>query len=151
MIKVLVDRSHALVNLTVDGFVTSADIAAGAQSLHAAIRSLGDRMGRHVTMYDLTRLQVASGSVLDDFAVFFTEPAFRAIWARRVAFVTTSPLVTRQMERIRRDRADMRIFDQRTAAIAWLLATPDRGDMIEYQTAAFTASTIRSTTVSTCR
>ncbi|KQN25103.1 hypothetical protein ASE86_02250 [Sphingomonas sp. Leaf33] len=127
MIKVVVDRSHALVNLTADGFVTDADIATGAAQLHAAIRSLGDRMGRHVTLYDLTGLRVASPAILDTFAVFFTDPAYRAIWARRVAFVTASPLVTLQMERIRRDRPDMQVFAERAPAIAWLFAVPERG------------------------
>ncbi|WP_294298608.1 hypothetical protein [uncultured Sphingomonas sp.] len=90
MIKVVVDRSHAMVNLTADGYVTEADIAAAAVDLHAAIRSLGDRMGQHVTLYDLTNVNVAAGVVLEAFSVFFTDPKYRPIWAKRVAFVTRS-------------------------------------------------------------
>lgn len=130
MIKVVLDRSHAMLNVTADGFVTASDIAAAADRLHAAIRSLGDRVGHHVTLYDLTRLQVARGDVLDGFAVFFVDPRYRAIWARRVAFVTASPLVARQMARIRQQRPDIDVFTTRPAAIAWLLQAPDRGRQV---------------------
>ena len=125
MFKVVVDRSHAMVNLTAEGFITVEELERAAAALHDSIRSLGDRAGRHLTLYDLTRLNVVAGPVLAKFGSYFTDPVYRAIWARRVALVTASPMVARQMARLRGERSDMRIFDDRTAAMAWLLAAGD--------------------------
>ncbi len=121
MIKVVVDRPRAMVALTAEGYVAQADVMTAAGQLHAAIRSLGERAGKHLTLYDLSDAKVAAGPALEAFAAFFTDPRYRPIWARRVAFVTTSTLLTRQMARIRLDRPDMEVFDTRAKAIAWLL------------------------------
>lgn len=126
MYKVVVDRSHAMVNMEADGFIAASDLEAAAKALHAAIRSLGDRVGRHVTLYDLTGLQVAAPKVLETFGGYFTRPEYRDIWARRVALVTRSPMVTRQMARLTQGRTDMRIFEERRVAVAWLLSAPER-------------------------
>ncbi|MBN2970530.1 hypothetical protein JW805_00685 [Roseomonas aeriglobus] len=126
MIKVVVDRSHAMVSLTAAGFISEADVAAAAVELHAGIRSLGDRAGQHVTLYDLTGVNVATGAVLEAFSVFFTDTRYRSIWAKRVAFVTRSSLVARQMNRMRAERPDMQVFEDRGRAVAWLLAAADR-------------------------
>ncbi|KQT32417.1 hypothetical protein ASG29_11560 [Sphingomonas sp. Leaf412] len=121
MYKVVVDRSHAMVNVVAEGFVTEAEIGEAAGALHGAIRSLGERAGSHVTLYDFARLDIASPKVLARFATYFTDPIYSAIWARRVALVTGSPLVHLQMARVRSDRVNLRVFDDRRAAIAWLL------------------------------
>lgn len=126
MHKVVVDRSHAVVSMVAEGYFGAAELQAAAVDLHAAIRSLGDRVARHVTLYDLTAMNVAPPAVLDAFAAFFTNPAIAPLWARRVALVTRSPLVTLQMERVRQVRDTLRIFADRRAAMAWLLADEDR-------------------------
>lgn len=127
MNKVIVDRSHALVNVVADGFFGEEELTHGVQQLHAAIASLGHRAGHHVTLYDLLGLKVVHGPVLARFASYFSDPVYRPIWARRVAFLTTSALVLRQMSRVVQGRADMALFDRRVDAIAWLLAAEDRG------------------------
>ncbi|WP_425230303.1 hypothetical protein [Sphingomonas sp.] len=122
MHKVVVDRTHALVCMTADGFFGEADVEAAAADLHAAIRSLGDRAGRHVTLYDLAALKVAPTAVLAKFAHYFSDPSFAPLWACRVALVSTSPLVQLQMERVCAAKPNIRGFTGRREAIAWLLA-----------------------------
>ncbi len=121
MHKVVVDRSHAVVSMIAEGFFGAADLQAAAVDLHAAIRSLGRRAGQHVTLYDLTALSVVPPDVLDAFARYFTDPAIAPLWARKVALVSRSPLVTLQMERVSRARDTLRLFGDRRSAMAWLL------------------------------
>ena len=126
MHRVAVDRAAALVSMVVDGYFTEADLAAAAKDLHVAIRSLGPRAGEHVTLYDMTDLKVASAAVLTAFADYFRSPAIAPLWARKVALVTRSPLVLRQMERVAATRETVRVFDDRRAAVTWLLADQER-------------------------
>lgn len=127
MYKVVVDRSHALVNVTASGFFGDEDLAGAARALHVAIASLKQAAGHHVTLYDMLDLQVAPAHVLGRFAEYFSDPIYRPIWARRVAFLTRSALITGQMGRVAHGRDDMAVFADRPAAIAWLLAAQDRG------------------------
>ena len=126
MHKVVVDRSHALVSLTATGFFSTADLADAAATLHATIRSLGPAMGSHVTLYDLTGLEIVAQPVLAAFALYVTDRRYAEIWARRVALVTRSAAVGLQMGRVSADRDDLKVFGDRGAAIAWLLAARHR-------------------------
>ncbi|HTI31382.1 MAG TPA: hypothetical protein VL405_04555 [Sphingomonas sp.] len=125
MYKIVVDRSHALVSLTAAGLITDEELAAAAGELHKRIRSLGTRAGQHVTLYDLSELQVVSSSVLEGFGRYFTDPAYRPIWARRAALVTRSPMVTFQMGAVRGETVALNVFNDRAQAIGWLLATDE--------------------------
>ena len=136
MHKVVVDRSHAVVSFIAEGYFGEADLPAAAADLHAAIRSLGPRMGKHVTMYDMTALKVVPPAVLEAFARYFTDPQVAPLWARRVALVSTSPMVTLQMERVRKVRDTLRVFGDRREAMAWLLADQDRLRTTSHPTAA---------------
>ena len=136
MHKVVVDRSHAVVSVTAQGFFTERDLAAAAADLHAAIRSLGSRAGQHVTLFDLTSLHVAPPALIDQFARFHTDPAIAPLWARRVALVSRSALVTQQLERVSRAREGMRVFADRREALAWLLADQNRLRVTSQPTAA---------------
>lgn len=126
MHKVVVDRSHLVVSVTVAGYLDDAAVQAAAVDLHAAIRSLGAKAGRHVTLYDMTGLQAVSPTTLARFAGYFVDPKIASLWARRVAMVSVSPLVTLQMERVSRVRDTLRVFSNRREAMAWLLADEDR-------------------------
>ncbi len=126
MHKVVVERSHGVVSLIAEGYFDETGLTAAAADLHRAIRSLGARAGRHVTMYDLTALNVVTPAVLDAFARYFSDPRIAPLWARRVALVTRSLLVTQQMERVRQVKDTLRIFNDRRAAMAWLLADQER-------------------------
>ena len=120
MHKVVVNRAQALVGVTASGFVDDAGLAAAAADLHAAIRSLGDRAGRHVTLYDLTGLKVASPATLARFAAYWSNP--QVALGRRVALVSTSPLVLQQMARVQAVRDSIRVFADRREALGWLIA-----------------------------
>lgn len=136
MHRVAVDRVHALVSLTVTGFLGPQDLRDAAGDLHAAIRSLGPRMGQHVTLYDLTGLNVVTREVLDAFTRYFTDAAVAPLWARRVALVCGSSLVTLQMGRVSQVRDTLRVFDARPAAVAWLLEIQERSRTISQPTVA---------------
>lgn len=124
--RVIVNRPHKMVSVVADGFFTIADIEHTGRELHAAIRSLGADAGQHVTLYDLSAAQVTAAPALERFGTFFTDTAYRGIWARRVAFVSTSALLRRQLERVAAIRDNLRSFDDRDAAIGWLLDDQDR-------------------------
>lgn len=124
MHKVVVNRAQALVSVTASGFVDAAGLAAAAAALHAGIRSLGDRAGKHVTLYDLSELKVASAAVLDRFAAYWSNP--EVALGRRIALVSASPLVTQQLERVSKGRDTLRVFADRREALAWLLADTQR-------------------------
>ena len=124
MHKVVVNRAQSLVSVTASGFVDEAGLLAAAADLHRAIRGLGDRAGRHVTLYDLTELKVASPGVLERFAAYWSDP--QVALARRVALVTSSPLVAQQMGRVSKVRDTLRVFAERREALAWLLAGVER-------------------------
>jgi hypothetical protein len=51
----------------------------------------------------------------------FDNPQVRALWARKVAFVTNTALARLQAQRLREVRPDLGLFDDRETAIAWLL------------------------------
>lgn len=122
MHKVVVNRAQALVSVTAEGFVDDAELAQAAADLHRAIRSLGDQVGRHVTLYDLSGLKVASPATLQRFASYWTDPAVAPLLARRVALVSGSPMVTLQLARVEKVRDTIRVFEDRRTAMAWLLA-----------------------------
>lgn len=126
MHRVTVDRVQAMVCMTAAGFFDEAGLLAAAADLHAAIRSLGTRAGRHVTLYDLSALQVVPPPIVDRFTRYFTDAYMQPLWARRVALVSGSPLVALQIERVRRVSDTMRVFDNRREAVVWLLADRER-------------------------
>lgn len=119
---VTVDRRNALVSLRLDGFFGLDEVEVAARDLHAAIRSLGAMAGRHRTLYDMIGVEVAPGPVIEKFGRYFTDPQFATIWARKVAFVSSSALFKGQLRRARGEHAHIRIFDTRALALGWLLA-----------------------------
>ena len=120
MYAVTVDPTRALVRMSASGFFTMEMLEASARDLHAAIRSLGPRVRQHVTLYDYRGLNVVQKAVLDRYGRFFTDRSMKALWARRVAFVTDSALLGLQLQRIQ--RGDMRVFADPAAATMWLLS-----------------------------
>ena len=79
-------------------------------------------MGQHLTLYDVARVQIASKQTMAVMLGIFGNPAFRELWAKRVAFCTGSALGRLQLQRLRDVREDIGIFEDRAAALAWLLA-----------------------------
>ena len=116
-----VDPATRLIDLRIAGLVSPEDAAWIGEELRAAIRAMGPDVGQHVTLYDASRVQVLPAETIALLRHTFDNPAVRQLWARKVAFVATTALLRRQVLRLREVRPDIGVFDDREAAVAWLL------------------------------
>ena len=57
-----------------------------------------------------------------DEGVAAVSEAIKHLWARKLAIVTTTVLGRRQAMRVKEVRGDIELFEDRKAALAWLLA-----------------------------
>ncbi|MES2336761.1 MAG: hypothetical protein V4537_01540 [Pseudomonadota bacterium] len=121
MYSIAIDRARLLVDMRLSGFFTPEIAADATQALRAAVRSLGADMGRHVTLYDATDLQVSPAETVAYIAASYAEPEIRPLWARRVAYCTPSALARMQVARLRSGRSDIAVHASREDALAWLL------------------------------
>lgn len=117
-----IDRERLLVDVRIRGFLLPEEAGWLGEEVRAAILTLGDAVGRHVSLYDVSAMQVAPAATLTQTQRMFDHPAVRAIWARKVAFVSPSALTRLQMARLRAVRPDFGIYADRESAIAWLMA-----------------------------
>jgi len=124
---VRVDRERLLVDLRMAGFLTPEIAQQATDAVRAAVRSLGDDAGRHVTLYDATALTALQGITVEQVAAAFADPAIRSLWARRVAYCTPSALVRMQVARLRSAREDIGVFATRAEALAWLFEDAPAG------------------------
>ncbi|HEX8300597.1 hypothetical protein [Sphingomonas sp.] len=122
MHEVSVDHGRRLVDVRLAGFFSPQTASVAAEEVRAAIGSLGNVPGEHVTLYDVSEVQIAPGPTIELLQETFRNPAYRHLLAKRVAFVTPSALARLQLQRVRQDREDIAIFDKRGAALDWLLA-----------------------------
>lgn len=118
---VTVDRARKLVDVKMSGVVSPEDAGWIGEEVRAAIRSLGDDVGKHVTLYDATQVQVVPPATVALLQSTWANPAVRQLWARKVAYVVSTALARMQVQRLREAREDIGIFEDRDAAIAWLL------------------------------
>ncbi|RYD59682.1 MAG: hypothetical protein EOP60_01760 [Sphingomonadales bacterium] len=117
-----IDHAHKLVEVRLSGFFTAEDAAWTGEELRASILALGTAAGEHVTLYDATDLSIAPNETVEAVKSMFANPQVRPLWARKVAIVSRSALGRMQLQRLREARGDIEIFDDRDAAMAWLLA-----------------------------
>lgn len=115
-----IDRARKLVIVNLSGFFTPEIAHAATMETRRAIQSLGEDIGKHVTLYDATDLITLPSETVELIQMGFANPVYRSLWARKVAFVTSSMLLRMQIDRIRESRPDMRVFDDREAATDWL-------------------------------
>lgn len=116
-----VDPARKLVDVRLRGFLTPEDASWIGEEVRAAIRTLGDEVGSHVTLYDVSEMQVAPGETIEMVQRTFAHPQVRLLWARKVAFVTESALGRMQLQRLQTARPDVELFADRESALAWLL------------------------------
>jgi hypothetical protein len=116
-----VDLARKLIDLRLSGIVGPEDAAWIGEELRAAIRALGQDVGKHVTLYDASGVQVVPTATVELLQQTFTNAAVRPLWARKVAFVVSTALARMQVQRLKEARADIAVFDDREAAIAWLM------------------------------
>lgn len=119
--SIQVDLERKLVDLRIGGLISPEDAAWIGEELRAAIRALGPDVGKHVTLYDGSGVPVVPQETVELIKNTLDNPAVRAIWARKVAFVVSTALARMQAQRLREVRADIGIFDDRELAIAWLM------------------------------
>jgi hypothetical protein len=120
--SVTVDPGRLLVDVRLRGLVSPEDASWIAEDVRAAVRSLGDKVGQHVTLYDASQVPVVPPATIEMIQATWSNPAVRALWARKVAYVASSALGRMQVQRLREARADIAIFDDRETALEWLLA-----------------------------
>jgi hypothetical protein len=120
--RIIIDRGHNLIEVKLSGSFTPEDISWNGEELRSAIRSLGDGAGKHLTLYDVTEVAPLPGVTLEGLVRTFDNPAVRELWARKVAFVATSAILKMQIQHLKKVREDIGVFDDRLAALKWLLA-----------------------------
>lgn len=117
-----VDRRRKLVDVRISGILMPEDVAWVGEEIREAVRSLGSGAGQHVTLYDLSGLQAATAASVDMIRETFANPVVRNLWSRKLAVVAPSALIRMQAHRVREARPDLMVFDDRAAALEWLLA-----------------------------
>lgn len=120
--SVTVDPAKKLIVLKMSGVVSQEDGAWMAEEVRAAVRSLGNGIGQHVTLYDFSDVPVVPQATLEQLRETFRNPAVRPLWSRKLAIVVKTALGRMQVQRVKEVRGDIEIFDDRTAALAWLLS-----------------------------
>ncbi len=110
-----------MVDLRIGGLISAEDAAWIGEELRAAIRALGSDVGKHVTLYDASSVQVVPQETVELIKQTLDNPEVRKIWARKIAFVVSTTLARMQAQRLREVRPDIGVFDDRDSAIAWLM------------------------------
>ncbi|WP_066800299.1 hypothetical protein [Sphingomonas soli] len=119
--SIRVDRAHKLIEVRIGGFVTPEDASWLGEQVREAVRSFGDDIGQHLTLYDTSDVPVVPPATIELLQQTFANPTVRQIWARKIAFVVGTALTRLQAQRLREVRPDIGIFDDRKSAIDWLL------------------------------
>lgn len=119
--RIIVDRPRKLVIVEAYTVLSPEDSSWVGEELRAAIRTFGDEIGQHVTLYDVSGVPAVPTATIDMMMESFDHPAVRALWARKVAFVVTNATGRMQAKRLQKVRPDFGIFARRDAAIAWLM------------------------------
>jgi hypothetical protein len=119
---VTVDRARKLVEVRMSGVVGPESAAWIGEEFRSAVRSLGDDVGDHLSLYDFSDVPVVPLATLEQLRATLTNPAVRKLWARKLAIVTSTALGRLQAQRVREVRPDIGLFDTREQALEWLLA-----------------------------
>jgi hypothetical protein len=119
--SIQVDHRRKLVDVRISGMLMPEDVAWIGEEIRQAVRTLGGGAGQHVTLYDLSGLQVATAATVDMIKETFSNPVVRNLWSRKLAVVASTALIRMQAHRVRESRPDLVVFEDREAALAWLL------------------------------
>ncbi|MET0308679.1 MAG: hypothetical protein ABW023_08230 [Sphingomonas sp.] len=118
--SIQVDHRRKLVDVRINGILMPEDVAWIGEEIREGVRSLGSFAGQHVTLYDLSGLQVAPAATVDMIKNTFSNPVVRKLWSRKLAVVASTALIRMQAHRVRESRPDLRVFEDRETALAWL-------------------------------
>ncbi|MFD1787696.1 STAS/SEC14 domain-containing protein [Sphingomonas floccifaciens] len=115
-----VQPDKGLFESAVIGFWTLSDVAAFAAAIAAAAKRIQDETGRApVSVCDYTRAGTQSQEVADAMEAMMRSPVVRS---RRIGIFTGSALARMQARRLLAVREEVRFFDTRAEALAWVMA-----------------------------
>jgi hypothetical protein len=113
-----VDRARDLVRIRMAGFFTHADIADFMTARRLAHARLTCGPNLHVTLNDISGMQLQAQSIVDAFQEMLADPEYRS---RRLAFVVGNNVARAQAIRALESRT-ARWFTDPAEAEAWLFA-----------------------------
>lgn len=111
------DRRKALVEVTVTGFWREGEAEAFRAALAQEIATVRSGGRAHATLYDYTDAVIQSQETVAVLAAMARDNPFKA---RKTAIYTAGRLARRQAQRIAEAGQNLRLFDDREAALAWL-------------------------------
>lgn len=113
------DRARGLIRIRMSGFFTLPDVEAFAKGYSEALDTLGLAINQHLTLCDITAMDIQAQDIVSAFSRFMAKPHIRS---RRLAFLAGLSLSRKQAERLT-VRDSVQFFSDRTSAEAWLLGT----------------------------
>lgn len=117
MYSIVANVELGLLDITLRGFWTPADLDGFLADLRRAIATFPRGRGVPASLYDVTKAAIQSRDVVDAMRAAANSPEFAS---RRVALYTGLGLARRQARRIAESRDTMRVFETRGEALAWL-------------------------------
>ncbi len=118
MHRIEVDPATGLVEITVEGFWDAAHVGDFARDLADATTRARSRGRPSIVLCDYTRAAIQPQEVVGALQRMVQAPVHRS---RRVALYTEGRLATMQARRVASVRDDVRVFDDRGSALAWLM------------------------------
>ncbi len=116
--KYIISPDHALAMIRIDlaGFFSPDEVELFAQAVAEQVRLLGTEPNMHVTLCDISSMNIQAQDVVAAFTRMVGSPAVRS---RKLAFVTHSSLTRQQAMRLT-DRPGVRFFTSKAEAEDWL-------------------------------
>jgi hypothetical protein len=120
MYNITVDAENDLVSIQLEGFWTESEFEQFIVDHHSALNRLQCRIGKHLLLCDLTKLNVVAKDVAARITTDLNSQGPRdAEW---IAIAVNSALLKLQMQRLL-TRSNAQIFDDVKTAREWLLSS----------------------------
>ena len=113
------DLATGIIEIEVEGFWDRDHVADFARDLNVAARAIAATGRRHTSLYDYSRAAIQTQQVVAALQQLAEHAEHKS---RRVALYTGGQLARLQAKRIAAVRDDIAVFDDRGAALAWLMA-----------------------------
>lgn len=119
--EIEVDRAQRLIDVRLYRIFTPEDAGWIGEEVRAAVRSFGPLIGTQVTLYDCSALQAAPTATVEAIRQAYLSDSVTPLRSRRIAAVVGTTVARMQAQRVAEVVPEMRVFDSREAALAWLL------------------------------
>lgn len=117
------NRALGFIEVTVSGFWDEAHFENFVRELRQVITAFSDSGRMPMTLYNYTDASIQSQTVVSRMRKLALHPS---MVDRRVALYTEGVLARQQAKRVAEGRDNMRVFDSRDDAVAFLLGTEAR-------------------------